>query len=158
MQRRGRLTKRERLEANQRSTDWYAAMAGKPTTANTLLAQLPPKRDRVVRPVDGRPAVPYERDILAAAIKALRDDPRVWEVRRQNSGVFQDGNRFIRVGTPGVLDIIGMTVSGRYFELEAKRPGKKPDPRQERHIQHIRSGGGIAGYFTSVEEALALLP
>ena len=153
-----RQSKRERLEANQRATDFYAAMAGKPTMPNPLLAALPPKRDRVLRPVDKRPVVPYERDILANAIKALRDDPRVWEVRRQNSGLFQDGDRYIRVGTPGCLDVIGMLVSGRYFEIEAKRPGAKPDPRQERRIAHIRAGGGISGYFTTVEEALSLLP
>lgn len=133
-------------------------MAGKPRMVNQSLAQLPPKRDRVLRPVDKRPVVPYERDILAAAIKALRDDPRVYDVRRQNSGLFQDGDRFIRVGTPGLLDIVGMLVSGRYMELEAKRPGQKPDERQERRIAFIRAGGGISGYFTSVEQALALLP
>lgn len=155
---RGRRTYREQLEASARASEFYARMAGKPAMPNTLLAQLPPKRDRVVRPVDKRPVVPYERDILAAAIKALRDDPRVYDVRRQNSGLFQDGDRFIRVGTPGVLDIVGMLVSGRYMELEAKRPGQKPDERQERRIAFIRAGGGIAGYFTSVEQALALLP
>lgn len=155
---RGRPTYRQILEANERVSAFYAAAADKPSMPSKLLSQLPPKRDRVVRPVDKRPVVPYERDILAAAIKALRDDPRVYDVRRQNSGVFQDGERFIRVGTPGILDIVGLLVSGRYFEVEAKRPGQKPDERQARRIAFIRAGGGISGYFTSVAEALALLP
>lgn len=156
--RRRRPSHREMLEASQRATDFYAAAADKPRVESKLLAALPPKRHRVVRPVDKRPVVPYERDILAGAIKALRYDRRVYDVRRQNSGVFQDGDRFIRVGMPGLLDVVGMLVGGRYFEIEAKRPGEKPDPRQEKRIEFIRAGGGISGYFTSIEEAIALLP
>ncbi len=118
---------------------------------------LPPKRDRVKRS-DGTPAHPLEKEVLADALQALRNDYRVWIVDRQQSGMFQDGDRFIRVGRKGHLDIKGMLKGGRYFELEAKRPGEKPDELQQQRIEHVRKGGGISGYFTSAAEALALLP
>jgi hypothetical protein len=119
---------------------------------------LPPKRESVRRPVDGKPAAPLERDVLAESLKALRADPRVSVCDRRQSGVFQDGDRYITVGQKGHLDISGMLVGGRYFEIEAKRPGEKPDERQLQRIEHIRRDGGISGYFTSAAEALALLP
>lgn len=155
--RRARPSRADRLRANDAATRFYAAAADKEAPAH-LLNNLPPKRDRVLRPVDKRPVVPYERDVLANAIRALRNDPRVWFCERVQSGLFQDGNRYIRVGVPGKLDVQGMTVSGRYFEFEAKRPGEKPDPRQDKRISFIRQGGGLSGYFTSAEDALALLP
>jgi hypothetical protein len=155
---RGRLTLRERLESAQRGNNFYAVMTGKPKVESKLLAALPPKRDRVKRPVDGRPVLPYEKEILADALKALRDDPRVAFADRRQSGVFQDGERYIRVGTRGVLDISGMLRGGRYFELEAKRPGEKPGDDQRRRIESVQAGGGISGFFTSAAEALALLP
>lgn len=142
-------------------------MTGKPEVAEKLKVHIEPKRERASRApgVDidrihhQRGAlVPYERDVLAAALSALRSDPRVAFADRRQSGVFQEGNRWIRVGTRGVLDISGMLRGGRYFELEAKRPGEKPDERQRRRIEAIQAGGGISGYFTSAIEALALLP
>lgn len=116
------------------------------------------KQARIKRPQDGKPAMPLEKEVLADALEALRNDPRVWFADRRQSGVFQDGDRYIRVGTRGVLDVSGMLHGGRYFEIEAKRPGEKPDENQERRIANIRAGGGVSGYFTSSDEALGLLP
>jgi hypothetical protein len=122
-----------------------------------FIKPIPPKRDRIKRS-DGTPAHPLEKEVLADALEALRNDPRVWICDRNQSGVFQDGDRYIRVGRKGHLDIKGMLHGGRYFELEAKRPGEKPDENQLQRIEHVRKGGGISGYFTSAAEALALLP
>lgn len=159
--RKGRPSRREQVERINSAHDFLAG-AMPPDKAEEYRAQfitkLPPKRDRVVRPVDGKPAGPLEKDVLADALQALRNDERVWTVDRQQSGVFQDGDRWIRVGRKGVLDIKGMLKGGRYFEIEAKRPGEKPDENQLKRIDHIRKGGGISGYFTSADEALALLP
>lgn len=121
-------------------------------------AELPPKRDKVRRPVDGKPVGRLEKHVLADVLQALRQDPRVALVERTQSGLFQDNDRYIRVGTPGKLDITLMLVGGRYGEIECKRPGGKPDERQQRRIDAIRRNGGIAGCATSAEEALGLLP
>lgn len=159
--RRGRLSPRERISANNANLSFIAAASPRPDAADNLqklLVPLPPKRERITRPVDGTPAHPLEKDILADALQALRNDPRVWICDRRQSGVFYDGNRVIRVGAKGHLDISGMLQGGRYFEIEAKRPGQKPDERQQQRIDHVRKGGGISGYFWSVETCLALLP
>lgn len=127
---------------------------------NRLAVELAPKRDRIRRPVDGRPVERLEKHVLADVLQALRQDPRVALVERSQSGLFQDGNRYIRVGTPGKLDITIMLAGGsaRYGEIEVKRPGQRPDERQANRIAYIVKHGGIAGYATSAEEALALLP
>lgn len=156
---RGRLTRREQLQSNQAWGEFYAAAAGKAPIANTILAKLPPKRHRVKRPVDGKPAAPYERDVLASIMKALRSDPRVSRVERNQSGVFKEGTRYIRVGTPGKLDLTVYLRSGRFAEIEVKRDAKhKPEPHQVERIATIKREGGIAGWAWSVESALAILP
>ena len=152
---RGRLSLRDQVAAAQRSNDFYADMAGKERLDPLVL---PPKRNRVRRPHDGKPVVPLEKEVLADILKALRADPRVWICDRTQAGVFQDGDRYIRVGTVGKLDITLMLKGGAYGEIEVKRPGAKPDERQWRRIYHIREGGGFAGYAGSADEALALLP
>lgn len=153
--RRGRITLRERIERNNAADRFYASCYDQAPKFQTVL---PPKREKIRRTVDDKPALPLEKEVLAAAMQALRLDPRVAIVDRRQSGVFQDGDRYIRVGSVGVLDVSGMLIGGQYFELEAKRPGQKPDERQALRIAKVREGGGISGYFTSVDEALALLP
>ena len=158
--RRGRLTELQRRSIYQRATANslpYCEDAGQesPLLEDWLPA---PKADRIRRTSDDKPALPLEKHVLKAALKALRADPRVAFADRQQSGVFQDGDRHIRVGTPGKLDIVGMLKGGQYLELEAKRPGNKPDDRQALRIAFVREHGGVSGFFTSAEEAIALLP
>lgn len=156
---RGRPSRREQIEAVNKGLDLWGAMFGKPEVAARLKTALPPKRHRVRRPVDGRPAAPYERDVLAQIIKALRLDPRVARVERNQAGVFRDGNRYIRVGVRGKLDLTVYLKTGRFAEIEVKRDGKtKPEPHQLERIATIKREGGIAGWAWSVESALAILP
>lgn len=164
--RRGRLPLRERLKNNVDSMRETAGpidpndprSAAHEEMCRRFEAAIPPKRNLVKRPVDGKPAVPYEKEVLKDCLEALRKDPRVVILERSQSGVFLDGDRYIRVGTPGKLDITFMLVGGRYGEIECKRPGLKPDERQQQRIEAIRSGGGIAGCAHSGAEALELLP
>lgn len=156
---RGRLSRRERVESVNKSLRHWGAMFGKPEVADRLTTTLPPKRDRVKRPVDGRPAAPYERDVLREVVRVLRSDHRVSRVERNQSGVFQDGNRYIRVGVRGKLDLTVYLKSGRFAEIEVKRDAKtKPEPHQAARIDQIKRDGGIAGWAWSAESALAILP
>lgn len=155
----GRPTYRETLVRNNAALDFYADMAGKPRIPSVLLDKLPPKRHRVRRPVDGKPAAPYERDVLAQIISALRHDPRVARVERNQSGVFKEGHRYIRVGVRGKLDLTIYLKTGRFVEIEVKRDQKhKPEPHQVARIEEIKRDGGLAGWAWSAESALALLP
>jgi hypothetical protein len=150
---RGRLSYREKLIRNKAALDYLADSFGKPR----LKIDIPPPRTRRARAVaSGRP---LERHVLKAVTQALRYDPRVLRVERNQSGVFQDGNRYVRVGAPGKLDLTVYLKSGRYAEIEVKRDERtKPDPRQAERIEEIKRGGGIAGWCWSVESALTILP
>lgn len=148
----GRKTPRQQREANYRLESFYARANG---ITLPPLPEAKPKRTRRAAGHDGRR---LEKHVLADCLEALRKDPRVAMVERQQSGVFREGDRFITVGTKGALDIKGMLIGGRTFEIEIKRPGAKPDERQQNRIEAIKRNGGIAGFATSAEEALALLP
>lgn len=154
--RRGRKSLREQLAASHAGRSWYAAMAGKPPPDKPALLMKP---KRVHRPAgsDGRP---LEKHVLAAVIAALRLDRRVASVERNQSGVFQDGERYVRVGSRGKLDLTVYLKDGRYIEIEVKRA---PDVKllssaQWERMKSIRASGGLSGWCWSVESALALLP
>lgn len=119
------------------------------------LPALPKKRASAKRSAS---AVPLERQVLKSIVAALRLDPRVARVQRNTSGVFVEGNRVIRVGEKGLLDLTVYLRSGRFIELECKRPGGKPEPHQQARIDQIRRDGGLAGWCWSIESALAVLP
>src|SRR5258708_39039698 len=48
---------------------------------------------------------------------------------------------------------------GRWLSIEVKslRPGSKPTPEQEIHLDLVRKHGGVSGVARSVEDALALV-
>lgn len=153
---RGRLSHRERIQqVNQGLRSWGVAF-GKPEIAEKLCSKVPEVRTRKASTPSGRP---LERDVLKAIVRVLQHDPRVVRVERNQSGVFQDGERYIRVGVKGKLDLTVYLKSGRYAEIEVKRDGKtKPEPHQQARIDEIRRQGGIAGWAWSAESAIALLP
>jgi hypothetical protein len=146
MRKRGRVSPAEKQRAVNASLRYYGV---------PLQGAIPTTRRRsAVR----SNSVPLEKTILADVLGALRMDERVALVDRRQAGTFMDGDRYVQVGTRGTLDISGMLVGGRYFEIEVKRPGKHPDENQRHRIEAIRLHGGIAGCAHSAEEALALLP
>ena len=79
-------------------------------------------------------------------------------VLRSNAGIYFDsqGNR-ITIGFPGLSDLIGCTPEGRFFALEVKLPGEKPRQNQINFLNAMKQYGAIAGWCTSVEEAINIL-
>lgn len=79
-------------------------------------------------------------------------------VLRSNAGVYYDnkGNR-VTIGFPGLSDLIGCTPTGQFFALEIKTPGQKPRENQLQYLAAMRGYGAIAGWCTSVEEALNIV-
>lgn len=150
---------RESLESSQRGQNFYAAMAGKPPVEQKWLAEIGPKRTRRAAGSSHRP---LERDVLKVIVQALRLDRRVARVSRNQSGLFQEGNRYIRVGVRGQLDLTVFMkpgISPAWGEIECKRDEKaKPAQHQLARIERIRREGGFSGWAWSVESALALLP
>lgn len=159
---RGRLSRRDRLQEINNSFITAAILRGgtpeQMKIAEKFCTPLPEKRARIRRPVDNKPAVPLEKDVLAEVLKVLRLDPRVGYVWRQTSGTFMDGDRYIKAGPKGMPDVLGVLKGGRFFAIEVKRPGGKPEPHQQQRIDHFKQLGAISGYCWSAESALALLP
>lgn len=127
------------------------------------LPALPKKRETRLSAVDidlVHKQRPLEKNVLAEILQALRHDPRVGFVWRQTSGVFREGDRYIRTGPKGLPDVCGVLLgTGRAFFIEAKRDDNaKPDALQAERLQHFRRIGAIAGVAWSAESALALLP
>ena len=64
----------------------------------------------------------------------------------------------VRVGVPGMADLIGIGPGGRYVSLEVKRtPTSRISPEQIAWLNLIHSLGGLAGIVSDVDGARAIL-
>lgn len=63
----------------------------------------------------------------------------------------------ISVGVPGEADVWGHRPDGRAFYVEVKMPGEYPRQNQLDFLAAMRNTGAIAGWCTSVEEALNIV-
>ena len=63
----------------------------------------------------------------------------------------------VSVGKPGESDIWGHRSDGKAFYLEVKMPGKKPRRDQLEFIEAMKKSGAIAGWCTSIPEALQIV-
>ena len=63
----------------------------------------------------------------------------------------------VSVGKPGESDIWGHRPDGKAFYLEVKMPGKKPRHDQLEFIEAMKNSGAIAGWCTTIPEALNIV-
>ena len=70
---------------------------------------------------------------------------------------FTEYGSIVKVGVPGESDIWGHRPDGTAFYVEVKLPGEKPRKNQLDFIEAMKSTGAIAGWCTSVEEALNIV-
>ena len=64
----------------------------------------------------------------------------------------------VNIGHKGESDIMGhRTKDGKAFYLEVKLPGEKPREEQIAFLAAMRNAGAIAGWCTSVKEALEIV-
>lgn len=63
----------------------------------------------------------------------------------------------VSVGVPGESDVWGHRPDGRAFYIEVKLPGETPRQNQLDFIEAMKNTGAIAGWCTSVDEALQLV-
>ena len=113
------------------------------------------------------PDNPLESQRQAGIIDYLALEPRVKFSIRINSGGVKASNRFIwfyrlfigksKERHDGVADIIGMLRNGRFFAIDAKRPGEKPTPEQAEFLALVSDAGGIAGVCCNWMEARSLI-
>lgn len=63
----------------------------------------------------------------------------------------------VSIGTPGESDVWGHRPDGKAFYLEVKLPGETPRQNQLDFLEAMRSSGAIAGWCTSLDEALKIV-
>ena len=177
--RRWRPTFRERITSSHASLRFLAGPSEKPDAVErvereVMTTHLPPKRERVKRPVDGRAAHDIEAPVIAAVGELLAVHPHVLLAVRQNSGAMpyeRDGRlvpvwfyKLIRCPEKlTIVDYWGFLKDARPFAIECKRPSwKEPETerelKQRAYLDMIASLGGVSGFVRSADEARALLP
>ena len=90
-------------------------------------------------------------------MKILVNHPAVVWVSRMNSGGARVKGRFLRFGFKGCPDIMGQHVSGRLIAIEVKGKDTKKRPEQIEFIEKAQRFGALAGFATSVDEALTIV-
>ena len=71
---------------------------------------------------------------------------------------FTRDGRIVHIGVHGEADIDGFRgTDGKAFYIEVKMKGKKPRDDQYAFLDAVRSMGAIAGWCTSIEEAIKLV-
>lgn len=154
MPRYSRLSMRDTLLHNKAVADAYAQMAGVESAPFATPIPPPPKK-RVPRVTSGR-TEPRERVNLRAIIQLLRTHPKVYAkcVYRMQSGLFREGERYIKVGVVGIPDILFVLRNGRLGACEVKAKGGAVSPLQAQRIADIRAAGGLAFVAWSVDDVL----
>ena len=159
----------------RRNVAYVEAMAGREIPElRKNLPPLPQKRSRIVRPVDGKPVVPLEADVIRAVGQLLAVHPRVLYALRMNNGAasYETSSGkwapvwfHLWVRSPEecrMVDFYGATKNGRIIALECKRESfTQPTDQREREqaafLAVVRNAGGIGGFVRNADEAKALL-
>lgn len=154
----------DRRRANQAALDYYRALSPR-DDAPVIDTGARPKR-RLSASSNG------EATVLRDVSKLVRYHPRVASAERRNSGsALNAAGQYVPFqrslkGAATVLDVEGKLTDGRPFGIECKRPGWKPaksgatferEERQRERIAEIRRLGGVAGFASSVEQAMEVL-
>lgn len=63
----------------------------------------------------------------------------------------------VKIGVPGESDVWGHRPDGKAFYVEVKQPGEKPRKNQLDFIDAMKNTGAIAGWATSIPEALEIV-
>jgi hypothetical protein len=97
-----------------------------------------------------------ETRIVSWILAQLKDryPDGLWE--RQNVIAAQARDRYVKAGTKGQADIRGI-YKGRYYELEAKKPGEYQTKDQVKRQADVTRAGGIYGVVHNPQEAFAIV-
>jgi len=94
-----------------------------------------------------------ERDVLSAILDYLPLCPRVaWHSRMNSGGMVNPNGQYVRFAFRGCPDIIGQLKDGRFFCIEAKRPGKNATPEQWEFLCKVNRNMGVGFVATSVDD------
>lgn len=92
-----------------------------------------------------------ENEVLRGCLEYLRANGIF--CFRNNTGAVKIGRRFIRYGTPGSSDILGIMPDGRFLAVECKREkGGRLSELQKAFLTAIQINGGVSIVARSVDE------
>ena len=150
----------------------WSAASGKPTPAGFEAPAPTPVKARQQKPKSPT----AEASVMTDIADVYKNHPNILFAVRQNSGSAERNGVPVwfwkwmrRNGVEMTLtDTWGMLLDGRMFAIEAKRPGWKgvgtgdseqavKERRQQNFINVVKVGGGVGGFVTSAEDAIAIL-
>lgn len=92
--------------------------------------------------------------ILDALAWKFKGKGKFW---RNNVGALKTEKGFMRFGSVGSSDILGVLAGGQMVCLEVKRPGGKATAHQVAWLAEMKALGALVGVVTSMEEAIEML-
>ena len=153
---------------NEQAIRNLCVAAGKPIPAEFAAKPVAPPKPR--KPATASDPHELEASVQREVFSVLAKHPAVLFAVRQNSGAAMSGNVPIwfyrwarRNGVEMTLtDFWGMLRDGRMFCMECKKRSWKKvtgtrEMQQSNFIDVERSAGGVGGFVTCAEDALALL-
>ena len=159
---------KQTIAENNKGHALWGAMSGKPVPEDFQSKPEPAKTPR--KPATASDPHELEASVQREVFSVLAKHPAVLFAVRQNSGAAMSGNVPIwfyrwarRNGVEMTLtDFWGMLRDGRMFCMECKKRSWKRvsgtrEMQQSNFIDVVRSAGGVGGFVTCAEDALALL-
>jgi hypothetical protein len=71
---------------------------------------------------------------------------------RNNTGAIKTARGgFVRFGSPGAAEFLGICPGGRFLSVEVKRPGGRLSPEQKTWLDAVNNEGGVAIWVDGVE-------
>lgn len=150
----------------------YASASPRPVSPEGIALATPEAAQERVKRAARQSTEPLEKEIQAEILDYLKAHVNVRALCRINSGVMQEGERFIRMNTVyGKKNGMYMRMadiqaihwpSGRAIAIEVKRgswkqPSGKREHEQAAYLECVREAGGLAIFATSVDEVRRLL-
>ena len=159
---------KQTIAENNRGHALWGAMSGKPVPEEFQNKPEPAKAPR--KPATASEPHELEASVQREVFSVLAKHPSVLFAVRQNSGAAMSGNVPIwfyrwarRNGVEMTLtDFWGMLIDGRMFAIECKKRSWKKvsgtrEMQQLAFIDVVKSAGGVGGFVTCAEDAIALL-
>jgi hypothetical protein len=98
-----------------------------------------------------------ESEIQRGIMDMLLVHPKVIISWVTTTGTVKRRGSFIRMGYPGISDIVGMLKDGRFFAIEVKTPSGVATEAQHDFLNTVALCGGVSGIARSVNEAMEIL-
>lgn len=103
---------------------------------------------------------PSEKEIQDGILDYLRRVKHIY-CMRMNVGAMRTEHagvtHFVRFGSKGMSDIIGVMKGGRFLAIEVKRRGGRVSPEQREFIRQVNAEGGLAFVAYSLDDVIKMV-